>query len=350
MCSAGEASGDALLASVAAELVARGHTLTGLAGSESAAAGVDVRIDNRQVAAHGLLAAAGTVPALVRTHATLIAAARTADAMLLVDFPELNRRLLSRAAVPVAWLAPPQAWAWRPWRARAVRAARWVGCLLPFEARWYRRRGVAAEWIGHPLAERLAPPLPAAPALALFPGSRPPTVRRLLPILLEAAARLPEVPVAVACAPTVPPDLLSACIEVGPRPDAAILGAAAALEAATVVIAGAGTATLEAALAGRGVVVAARLDPLAEAAARALVRVPHAGLPNLVLGRRAFPEHLLDECTAEGLADSARRLLAAPSSWSADVQALRERVARPGFAARVADRVESMLVRRGASC
>jgi len=341
---AGEASGDALLAPVVAGLRSRGHTVVGVGGDRCAAAGLTLVGHARDLAAHGLVEAAGTLPAAVRVYRRLRTALASVDAALLVDFPEVNSRLLAAARVPVGWLAPPQAWAWRPWRVRRVAQAAWVGCLFPFEVEWLHARGVAAEWVGHPLADEAPPPMPARPALALLPGSREGTVARLLPIMLAALALLrrsrPDLAAVLAVAPTVDRARLHRHVVASGLPVTLVEGAAEALACSTVALAGAGTATLEAALALRPCVVLARLHPTTAAVARRLVRVPAVGLPNLVLGRAVLPECIQEACTPEAVARAAAGLLANPPMEA--LLALRTACRRPGLAARLVDRVEAL--------
>lgn len=345
LCVAGEASGDALLAPAVARLATTGFAPAGVGGDRAVAAGLHALGHARDLAAHGLVEAAGTLPAWLRARRALLAALPAARAAVLVDFPELNLRLLrraTRAGVPVAWLAPPQAWAWRAHRAAQLRAAAWVGCLLGFEAEWYRARGVPAEWVGHPLAARPPLPAPATPGLALLPGSRDSAVRALLPVMLAAAARLraaaPGLALTLAVAPTVDRLFVRRAVEAADLPVALFDDAPAALAGASVALAGAGTATLEAALAGRPPVALARLHRLSAAVARRLVQIPHVALPNLVLGRRAFPERILDDCTAPAVAAAAAALLAEPAACAADLAELRARCHRPDGAEQFAER------------
>ncbi len=342
LCVAGEASGDACLAPIVARLDAP----FGVGGDASAQAGLEVIGSARDLAAHGLTEALATLPEWRRTWLRVCRRLPDARAALLVDFPEMNTRLLRRArahGVPVAYLAPPQAWAWRPWRAQALRDASWVGCLLPFAADWYAARGVPAEWVGHPCAERVPPPHAPRAALALLPGSRDPSVRRLLPIMLAAVARL-RCPAHLAVAPTIDRAFLeratTACgLDVRLHDDAAD-----ALAASTVALAGAGTATLEATLAGRPTVTLVRLSGTTAGLLRRVVRTPHVALPNLVLGRRAFPELVQEACTAETVAAAAGALLGAPPTEAIDE--LRARMDRPGYADRVTARVVALAAGR----
>lgn len=343
LCVAGEASGDAILAPVVDVIRGLGCDAIGVGGDASAARGLGLLGHAREVAGHGIVEAVHTLPAVWRAWRALSGALPGARAVVLVDFPEVNLRLLRRAAglgVPVVYLAPPQAWAWRAWRARELAAARRVGCLLPFEAAWYRARGVAAECVGHPLAARAVLPAAAGSAIALLPGSRAAAVRRLLPIQLAAAARLArrvaDLTVHVGVAATVDRGEVEAAFAAAGLRGAVHAGADAALAAATVALAGAGTATLHAALAGRPVVTMAALHPVSAAVARRLVRVEHVGLPNLVLGRRVFPEVVLDGCTADAVAAAAEPLLRAPEGYAGALAALRRRVTVPDGAARVA--------------
>ncbi|MCA9545803.1 MAG: hypothetical protein KC613_15470, partial [Myxococcales bacterium] len=254
--------------------------------------------------------------------------------------------LLRGAGGLTAWLAPPQAWAWRPWRADAVRQTDWVGCVLPHAAAWYRRQRVPADFVGHPLAS--APPLPPGrpEVVALLPGSRPGTAARLLPLMLEAAARLrrevPSLEVVWGRSPGLAPDLPDGWPAWARVAD----GARAALRQAGSAWVGAGTATLDAVLAGRPCVVVARLDPAAEWLAKRLVRVPAVGLPNLVLGRRAFPECVLQDCTPAAIAAAALGLLHAPETWAPSVEAVRARLRRSDWGGEVATHLLRLLARR----
>ncbi len=125
---------------------------------------------------------------------------------ILIDFPEVNFRLarrLRRLGIPVLWFVSPQLWAWKRGRLRLVR--RYVDRMMvifPFEAAFYRARGVDAEFVGHPLAALAMPTIsreeyaakhgldPAKQWVALLPGSRQSEIRENLPAMLQAAATL----------------------------------------------------------------------------------------------------------------------------------------------------------------
>lgn len=340
---AGEASGDALLAPVVAALVAQGHTVVGLGGDASIAAGLQPIAHARDVAGHGLVEAMRVVPATIRTLRRL--RATPADLTVVVDCPEIGMRLLRSAPHPVAWIAPPQAWAWRPGRAVPLRRAAWVGCLFRFAQAWYAERQVPAAWIGHPLANAPPPPISprSTPAVALLPGSRASAVEALLPIMLGALAHL-GLPGILPVASLVDRARVARMVHASGLPVRLVDNAATALAAAQITLAGAGTATLQSALALRPCVVLARMHPATMAVARRLVRLPAVGLPNLVLGRRALPECVQEACTAQRVADAARTLLT--RDWTPTLRAVRRLCACSDGAARTTAALTALLADR----
>jgi lipid-A-disaccharide synthase len=250
----------------------------------------------------------------------------------------------------------PQVWAWRTYRVRTIaRLVDRMVVIFPFEADFYRERGVPVEYAGHPLRETL-PPLPDRKALlagwgldserltiALLPGSRAGEVKLHLPLML-AGARLihqsiPESQFILPLASTVPVDLVGKILGEKidgfsepvagfrksittettenrkqktenpeyPGPPLKIIPGQSyeALAAAHLAVVASGTATVEAALAATPTIIVYRVSRLTFAAARLLVRVPHAGMANLLAGERMFPELLQDFFTPEFLAREA---------------------------------------------
>lgn len=282
------------------------------------------------------------------------------DLFVPIDAPAFHLSLAiaaRRHGIPVLYYVVPQVWAWRAGRARRLARACDRACaILPFEAGPLRRCGVDARFVGHPLLDRRAderattsrePGGEQAPALALFPGSRPQEVDRMLPLFAAAARRVrrlrPETRVLVATAPEVPTALY------GDRPPGRLVSAAAATAAATVALSKSGTVTLELALAGVPMVVSHRVSPLTYRIARRLVRVDHIALVNLVAGRRIVPELVQDEATPEGLAEALLPLLEPGSDRRRAREALagvRDRLGTPGAARRVADHALSLLEER----
>jgi lipid-A-disaccharide synthase len=271
-----------------------------------------------------------------------IASERPALAVL-IDFPDLNLRLaqqLHRYGVPVIYFVSPQLWAWKKRRIRRVQ--RFVDRMLvifPFEEPFYRERGVAAEFVGHPLAE-LAPPevsretfarqhgLDASKSwVALLPGSRKREVDLNLPTMLEAAITFGDTyQYLVPVAPTLKRESVAAAIAMQPAGAQPVLvdDARAALYHARASIVASGTATVEAALLGNPFVVVYRLSRLSYAIARRFVTVPHVAMANLIAGRRVVPELIQDEFTAAGVVAALKPLLADGPERTRTIAELRE--------------------------
>ncbi|HEX4335007.1 MAG TPA: hypothetical protein VH062_03785 [Polyangiaceae bacterium] len=331
---AGEASGDALAAEVATELVV---ATFGLGGPRLARAGLDGVRDVTAFAAMGVTAAAGRGPRLASALFALSREVRKRRprAALLVGFSEVNALLagwLKRRGTRVLWYAPPQVWAWRPKRARPIATnCDALAVLLPFETECWTRAGATVEYVGHPAAWR-AQSDASRREVVLLPGSRAHEVRAHLLPMLGAAAELARDGLAARLVLAEGLDARTAAwVERVARargvpvtrsgPDA-LDGAAAALVAS-------GTATLECAAASVPPVIVYRTDPLTFAVAARLVRVPHVGLPNLVLDRRAFPELLQKDVTASRLAAAVRDVLAAPHLSRASCREVREKLRGP---------------------
>lgn len=327
LISAGEASGDRLGAGLARALreLRPDVELVGMGGDEMASAGVRLVQHASEVAVVGFVEVLRHLPAIRRAMASLagLLDRERPDVVVPVDFPDFNLRLAARAhtrGVPVVYYVSPQVWAWRRGRVRTIRSiVRRMLVLFPFESTFYASEGVPVTFVGHPAAAdesaidavalRRTVGLPAdGPVVALLPGSRHGEVTRHLPILLDAARRLRERAASasflVPRARTLPPGLLEGMVAAsglsgvvvheGDYPAVLKLCAAGAVAS--------GTATLDAALAGLPTVVVYRMQALSYRLARRLVEVPHIALPNLVAGRRIFPELVQDDFTPEAVA------------------------------------------------
>ncbi|MFQ5697688.1 MAG: lipid-A-disaccharide synthase [Myxococcota bacterium] len=285
----------------------------GLGGERLRSAGLEALVDRDALAIGGLVEVASSLPRALAAYSTLRAAlaARRPDRVLLVDSPDLNLPLAAvarRRGLRVLYYIAPQLWAWRQGRARKLRRrVDQLGVIFPFEEAWFRSRGIATTFLGHPLVDRIvtfrehfdrartAGALgidPSHPLLALLPGSRRNELRSNLAIMLEAARRVrvahPELQVALALASGL-------ALEQGATPDwlKVVRGGAEELIAlATCALSAAGTATLEAALLGIPTLILHRTHPLSFAFAQRVVRVPSASMLNLIAGAGIVPERV----------------------------------------------------------
>lgn len=364
--SAGDVSGDQHAARLLTALHQRVPDLVaeGLGGPALADAGLELHADLVSRAIIGIGPAAKEVPrllGLLRRMAGVLDARRP-DAVVLVDYPGLNlfvARLAHARGIPVIYFIAPQLWAWAPWRAR--RFARVVDealVLFPFEEGFFRRAGMAAHHVGHPVLDGLPeqPPLREAISsrprpVALLPGSRRREVASNLPVMLNAAAELlqtfPDASFHGAHVDPVRRDEMASLAEAAGVPlelhGDDIHGVMASCRCAAVA---SGTATLETAALGTPLVVYYRLTKGEDVMRRHLLVSPWVSQVNLVAGREVVPELLPCEDDPAGLAAALHPLLGDDALLEAQRKALAEvSVATKGRGAveRAADRLAARL-------
>lgn len=342
----------------------------GIAGPQLLAAGCQGLYPMERLSVVGLAEVVRRVPELLRARRRLLArwAASPPGVFVGVDAPDFNlgleRRLRARG-VPTVHYVSPSVWAWRRYRVRKVaRAVDRLLVLFPFEADFYERHGVPVRLVGHPLADRIPMEPVVAQArrelglpaegewVALLPGSRAGEVARLSAPLLGAAAwlraRRPGLGFLV---PAASPET-RAVFESEWRRAGADLPlrvfdghSRTVMAAADVVLLASGTATLEALLLKRPMVVTYRVHPLTYALARRLVRVAHVSLPNLLAGRALVPELLQDQATPERLGAAVLSFLEDPGARASLQETFRalHRTLRLGADDRAAEAVLELL-------
>ena len=356
---AGEASGDQLGAGLIRALKAGDSSLQfeGVAGRAMQQAGCVAWEDAEALAVMGLIEPLREIPRLLKLRRMLIDRwTRDPPAVFVgIDAPDFNLGLeiaLKKAGIPTVQYVSPSVWAWRQGRVRKIaRAVDRVLCLLPFEQAFYDRHGIAADFVGHPLADSIPVGLLREPVrrqlgirsaqvVAVLPGSRKSEVTRLGPVFAAASRLLLEkLPDLTFVAPMANAGIRS--MFQNQLEEAAVAehyqlldgNAQTAMAAADVVLLASGTAALEAALLGRPIVAAYRLAPLTYALARSLrlVKVRHFTLPNLLTPTPLVPEFLQGNATAMALSGSVFDLLGDPARC-ADIERefakLRDQLAR----------------------
>ena len=366
LLSCGEASGDLYAAALTHELrrLRPDIDVFGFGGPRLAGAGARIVASYEGLSVTGLVEAVSVLPRSWRTLRAIEADARAVrpDVFVAIDFPDFNFRLLPvmhRLGVPVVYYISPQLWAWRPSRLETIRRyVRQMLVIFPFEREIYERAGVPVEFVGHPLVETAETPPPAgqwrsarglspeAPLVALLPGSRPNEVRRLLPILTDAArvihSRVPAVEFVVARAPSLDDALfepIAALARAGTRVVVRENETDGALASATVAITASGTATVQTALHGTPMVIVYVMSPVTYRIVRSVVSLKHVGMVNLVAGRGIVPELIQDACTPARIADEIVPLLTDPTraaAMKADLAGVRAALGGPGASARAA--------------
>ena len=320
--------------------------LFGMGGPQMRAAGVEIVVDYAEVSVVGITEVVKKLPSLRRAMRRLVdeAQRRQPPLAILTDFPGFHLRLarkLSPLGIRNIYYICPQFWAWRPWRANLVRRRfAQALCIFPFEEKFYRDAGVAVEFIGHPLVGNVKASLSRAefcvenglntdkPIVTILPGSRRGEIEYHGAILAQALAQLkraiPEVQAVVAVAPGVNRTELEASFG---SVDAVhfVPGATYnALAAADLAIVSSGTATVEAALLGKPMIVIYRLSPLTAQLAKPLVRTRFFSMVNLIAGREVVPELIQDDFTPIRVASEAVSLLSASKESLEKLEAMRQ--------------------------
>lgn len=346
---AGEASGDILGAGLVESIRALhpDAEFRGIAGPRMQAAGVDALFASDELAVLGLAEVLGRLPRLLRVRRELVAALRAwqPDVYVGIDAPDFNlpvARRLRGAGLRTVQYVSPTVWAWRPGRVKGIaRAVDLVLCLFPFEPGHYEGSGTDAVFVGHPLADQLAPPgiearaelrkslgLDATGAVvAVLPGSRRSELHNLGPSFAGAIGALARRDGAVPrfIAPMLDDGhatlFARMCERHAPGAPVQLVrdDSRRVLAAADFVLTKSGTASLESLLLDRPMVVGYRVAPLTAWILRTfgLLRIRAFAMPNLLAGAPVVPELIQEACTADGLAAAVGTLLDDPDAAAA---------------------------------
>jgi lipid-A-disaccharide synthase len=326
---AGEASGDLLAGLLMGGLRARWPDMRcqGIGGPRMAEQGFEAWWPHDRLAVHGYFEALRHYRELagIRRQLGDRLLRERPDAFIGVDAPDFNLGLeerLKREGVKTIHFVSPSIWAWRGKRAQRIRRSTdHVLCLFPFEPSMYASHGVSATYVGHPLADAIPLEVPRAAArarlqlapdelvVALLPGSRRSEVDHIAPLLLRAASLLHErrsslrfvLPVVPGLRQRLAPALAAT------RADVQVLDGQShdALAACDLTLIASGTATLEAALFKRPMVITYRMNALSWQIMNRMRYQPWVGLPNILCEEFVVPELLQEAATPQNLADAA---------------------------------------------
>lgn len=303
----------------------------GVGGEKMRAAGCDTIVDAKDLAVVGITEILGHLPKIWRLFNHLIGEAdrRKPDLAIVIDSPAFNWRVarqMKKRGVPVVYYVCPQFWAWRQGRVKLLR--KYVDkalVIFPFEEKFFRDRGVDAEFVGHPLAEMSRPAVsrdeyaptfglhPAKQWITLMPGSRRKEVRMNLPGILQAAGLLGgEFEFLLPVAPTLDEEFFTPFLipahSVRERihlvPDAL-----PALAHSRAGIIASGTATVEAALMELPFVMVYRVTGMTYLLGRSTVKVPYFAMVNLIAGEKVVPELVQHDFTPEAVAAEMHKII-----------------------------------------
>ncbi len=368
---AGEASGDLLAGLLLGGLTARWPSLQafGIGGPKMARHGFQAWWPHDKLAVRGYVEVLRHYREIVGIRKRLAERllGERPDLFIGVDAPDFNLDLEARlkaAGIKAIHFVSPSIWAWRGERIDKIRrSVDHVLCLFPFEPEIYARHGIAASYVGHPLADAIPLEVPRAASrlalglgdedtvVALLPGSRRSEIQYIAPRLLAAAADMQRrrpalrfvLPMAAGLRAMLEP--LAARHAAGVKLELLEGRSHEALAACDVTLVASGTATLEAALFKRPMVIAYHMHWLSWQMMKRMRYQPWVGLPNILLRDFAVPELLQDEATPAKLSDAAMAWLDDPQRRAAvtDRFAALHRELRRNTAQAATDAIEKIL-------
>ena len=360
--SAGELSGDIHGGNLVSAIrqIDPGIEITAIGGDNMAGAGAELLYHIRETSIMGFAEVVRHLPFIHKLwkctlrHIDKI----KPDLVIVIDYPGFNLRLakaVSKRNIPVIYYISPQVWAWHQSRIKKIkRYTKEALCILPFEEEWFRKRGVNARFVGHPLLDQIAKeknsvlqsvsirPPSASLVIGLFPGSRLQEVQRHLPVMIESVKKLrgkfPEMVAAISIAPEID---MSAYRKVY---DFEWLywienNNHQLMKESDLLIMSSGTATLEATIFHTPMIVIYRLNSLSYRLGKLLVKVPYITIANLIANKRGVTELIQHDANADTIASEAEAILSNPRRRDETIQFLKnvtQRLGKPGASERAA--------------
>ena len=331
---AGEASGDLHASNLARELLKLDPeiNISGMGGYNMRRAGVDILIDASDLAVVGLVEVLANYrkikAALNKLKKTITES--PPDLLVLVDYQEFNQKLAAYAksiGIKVLFYIGPQVWAWRPNRVYKMgRIVDQMAVIFPFEVELYETANVPVEFTGHPLVDEVAPDksteearelleLDQLQTVGLFPGSRKAEIKRILPVMLEAADHLlqknPELQFVLPLAQSLDDEILFPYLDKLFGLNVRVINGRTydVMQACDAIITASGTATLEIALMGIPMAIVYKISPLSYFILKHMVSIDRIGLVNIVAGKDITKEFLQRTAKPEKIADEIMRIL-----------------------------------------
>ncbi|NOT12711.1 MAG: lipid-A-disaccharide synthase [Methylococcaceae bacterium] len=375
MFSAGESSGDQHAANLFLELKKNRPDIQGLGmgGLHMRKAGIDVRFDSTAIAVIGVVEVIKHYPDIRRALKCMqkILIEERPDLLICVDYKEFNfklARFAKQLGIKVLFYVSPQVWAWRPGRVKKYgQVIDMMAVIFPFETAYYEAEHVPVRYVGHPSVDKVHPKFAKAddftlfglnttsPVVGLLPGSRLGEIKRMLPVMLTAAAdiqsEMPEVQFVLPQAGSISDDTLQSYLRHRSIEIIVIKNMPYdAVQCCDAIMTTSGTATLECALLTVPMVIAYKLSPITYWLGRLLVKTPFIGLPNIIAGKRIVKELIQHEAAPEQLAVEVLRLLsdkAYVQQMRTDLQQVKERLGPGGGSKQMANLVLEMLAGQG---
>ncbi len=299
----GEASGDMHAANLVQEIRAldANASFDGWGGDQLDAQGVNIKKHIKDLAFMGfkqVILNLRTILGNFKLIKNQITEAEP-DAIILVDYPGFNLRLAKWAKAEgfsVIYYIAPQAWAWKENRVEKLKAyTDKLLCILPFEKKFFEDKGLAVDYVGHPLLEQISKQdIPTQDVIALLPGSRREEVQAMLPCMLEVIEDFPDYKFKIAQSPNL--SLAEYAYFVShERVQLHTTGMSTLLSEAKAALVTSGTATLETALYNVPQIVCYKSGFLSYQIAKRIIKIPYISLVNLILKKEVVRELIQSE-------------------------------------------------------
>ena len=362
---AGEDSGDFHGANLATALRHRlpQCRLSGIGGRKMKENGVELIFPSSRLAVVGITEVVSRLPDILAGCRAIRKHLRQTrpDLLILIDFPDFNLHLVApyarRLKIPIVYYISPQVWAWRQGRVASInKLVEKILVILPFEEAFYRRHGVAVEYVGHPLLDEFksfrCKPRQERPYIALIPGSRCGEVKRLLPLMLTAARlyarEKPSTRFLIPVAPSIDTNFIQKMLPADLANQITLLRQplAKALQKVSFALVTSGTATLETALAEVPMVVIYKVNRFSYQLGKRLISIPHISLVNLIAEKEIVPELIQHETLPEMITAKMRTLLDHPENYLKvchELKALKKKLGKAGAPKRAAEAIINVL-------
>lgn len=337
--------------------LAPGLKIWGVGGPEMAACGMEQIIDVQKLTCFGIVEVIRFLPLLARLKHQLLMEIenRKPSLVLLVDFAGFNLNLAKsikkyHKELPILYFISPQIWGSRPWRIKTITSTiSKMLVIFPFESELYRKQGISATFVGHPLARITSDSPkyltrqefcqkykldPSKPLIGVFPGSRQQEIKDILPVILHAISWLkserPDLQFAISCASQHLTQIIDSIITKSDKhkllsQNIILVSPAESSQLMTIsdlLWAKSGTTTLEAGLLGKPMLIIYRANWLSYLLFLLFKQVQHVGWPNLLSGELVVPELLQLDCRAEKLVKYTSDWLDVPAACQEITQTL----------------------------
>ncbi len=332
--SAGETSGDQHAANVFLELKKHRPDIRalGMGSRKMREAGIDIRYDSANIGVIGVVEVLkhyGEIRNALKYMQKILITERP-DLLICVDYKEFNFKLATFAkqhGIKVLFYVSPQVWAWRPGRVvKYGKVIDMMAVIFPFETRYYEEKNVPVRYVGHPSVDKVQPLRskeddivlfglnPKCPIVGILPGSRMNEIKRMLPVMLQAAEKIAaqnsQIQFILPQADSISDDTLKSYLNATAIKIQVIKNQPYdVMQCCDAIMTTSGTATLEIALLTIPLVIAYKLSPLTYLLGRLLIKINFIGLPNIIAGKKIVSELIQYQATPENLAQEINQLL-----------------------------------------